>query len=262
MSPANLDDKTVRRYLLGHADDVEQQRVEEALLLDETGRRQIAIVEDELIEEYLAGELKAAELSAFQDHFLAPKSRRENLRLAESLRAYIDRHPGAATAPPRRAWSSMSRFALAAAVLAIVAAAWLALNNRATPPIETAQKARTEQAASAPAQPFVLTLSPGLLRSGGGGQTVLDTRPASSSVELHLVLPQGTLGSASYSAALSTVEGREAWRQADLKPQNGAIIVLIPTSSLSRGDWRLALTGTTGGKTENISSYYFRVLFD
>jgi hypothetical protein len=49
MSPANLDEKTVRRYLLGHADDVEQQRVEEALLLDETGRRQIAIVEDELI---------------------------------------------------------------------------------------------------------------------------------------------------------------------------------------------------------------------
>jgi len=66
-----VDDITIRRYLLGQATDLEQQQAEELLLMDETGRRQIAIVEDELIEEYLAGELSGDELSSFESHFMA-----------------------------------------------------------------------------------------------------------------------------------------------------------------------------------------------
>jgi hypothetical protein len=38
---------------------------------------------------------------------------------------------------------------------------------------------------------------------------------------------------------------------------------VIPVSLLSRGDWRVALAGTSPqGKTSDLSSYYFRVLFD
>ena len=259
MSPEALD-KTIRRYLLGFADDLEQQQVEEALLLEEAGRREIAIIEDELIDQYLAGELNRAERAAFQSHFLAPKSRRENLRFAKALQQYIKDHPDPSRIPARSAWFTMPRFAMAAAVVAVVAAAWVAMSNRASAPVQVAQtQVVTEKAKP---QPFVLPLSPGLLRGAGSGP-VLDKRPASESIELHLALPQEASQLSSYSATLATVEGREVWHQADLKPENGTIKVLVPTSSLGRGDWRVALSGTSAqGKTEGISTYYFRVLFE
>lgn len=263
MNPESLDDNTIRRYLLGFGDDLEQQQVEEALLLDEAGRRQIAIVEDELIDQYLAAELNRAEIAAFESHFLAPRSRREHLRFAKALQQYIKDHPEAAKVPSRNAWFTMPRFALAAAVLALAAAAWLALSNRPSVPLQTAQNrpASVEESKNAP-QTFILALSPGLLRSGGG-EPAIETRPALPSVEIHLALPQETSGFASYSATLATVEGREVWHQSGLQPESGSIRVVIPTSSLSRGDWRVALSGTSSkGKLEAVSNYYFRASFD
>jgi len=258
-----VDDITIRRYLLGQATDLEQQQAEELLLMDETGRRQIAIVEDELIEEYLAGELSGDELSSFESHFMAPPSRRENLRVARALRRYIDEHANAAVpAPIRRAtWFAIPRFALAASVLVIAAAAWFGVRSRNNH-VQTAAGPAPAPAATAAPQAVVIALTPGLLRSGGA-EPVLKTRPEAASIEFDLQLPPDAAGFAGYSAALSTVEGREVWRQAELRRDGNTVKISVPTSSLARGDWRIALAGTTAqGKPSTVSSYYFRVLFD
>ena len=260
--PEALDDNTIRRYLLGLAEDLEQQQVEDALLADDAGTRQIAIVEDELVEQYLGGELNRAEKAAFETHFLAHNTRRENLRFAKALQQYIKDHPEPATTPSRTAWFTMPRFALAAAVLVILAAAWLAVINRPSAPVQTAQNQAVPAEKAVPAYPYVLALSPVLLR-GAGSEPVLDQRPASESIEIRLALPQGTSEFTSYSATLATVEGREIARQSGLKAENGSVTLMVPTSSLARGDWRVALSGTTSkGKTAAISSYYFRARFE
>jgi hypothetical protein len=260
-----LDDDIIRQYLLGQAGEFEQDRIEHALLLDETARRQIAIVEDELIDEYLAGELPADERSPFESHFLAAESRRRNLRFSQALHLYIKEHPEAAPARARKGWSLLwPRFAAAAAVVAIGVAAWLGYSQRSRINDSAPQQAaRTGNAITpTPVPTVVLTLAPGLLRSGGQ-ETVLKARPAGASIELHLQLPQEASGFASYNARLATVEGNEVWRQAGLQRDGNTIQVTIPTSLLSRGDWRVALAGTSSnGRTSDVSSYYFRVLFE
>ena len=259
-----IDDGTIRQYLLGEADDFQQQQVEESLLVDETIPRQMAIVEDEIIEEYLAGELTPAERANFELHFLMPQSRRENLRFSRAFRQYIEKHPEAApkAAEPRSRWSPWwPRFAVAGAVVAIAAAGWLGLNRR-TPGTPTQQVSRNRAPVAAAPPTIVLTLTPGLLRSGGQ-ETILRTRPAADSVDVHLELPQESSGFARYRARLATVEGNEVWSQGELKREGNSVNLTIPTSRLTRGDWRVALSGVSPqGKSSDVASYYFRVLFE
>lgn len=263
-----IDDITIRRYLLGQADDAEQQQVEEALLSDESGRLHIGVVEDELIEQYLAGELPADERSSFESHFLAAESRRQNLRFSQAFRKYMEEHPEANPRPAtaRAGWPILRlKFALALAAAAVIAAAWLALSyrdSRGELPAQPEAARSGSEPVPAPAQIAVLTLTPGLLRSGGQ-EPVLRTRPTGTSLELHLVLPQEGFGFGSYSAKLGTVEGKEVWRQTGLQREGDTIRVAIPTSLLTRGDWRVAVSGASAqGKTSEVSSYYFRILFD
>ena len=88
MSAGIIDEAMIRRYLLGIASENEQQQVEVALLAEEGLLRLVAVAEDELIDEYLAGELSAAEAASFQSHFLAAKSRRHNLQFGRAIRRY------------------------------------------------------------------------------------------------------------------------------------------------------------------------------
>ena len=259
-----IDDGTIRLYLLGEAGDLQQQQVEELLLVDETVRRQIAMVEDELIEEYLAGELTPGERASFELHFLMPQSRRENLRFSQALRQYIEKHPEAAVAEPHRRWSLWwPRVAVAAAAVAIAAVGWVGFSRRTPGSASPAQQAnRNPTPLAAAPQTVVLTLTPGLLRSGGQ-EAVLRTRPAADAVEVHLQLPQEASGFATYSAKLATVEGNEVWSQAGLKGEGNNVNLTIPTSHLTRGDWRVVLFGVSStGKSSDVASYYFRVLFE
>lgn len=265
----SLDDITIRKYLLGQAGEFEQQSIEDALLTDEDARRQVSVVEDELIEEYLADELSAEERSHFESHFLAPETRRRDLRFSQALHRYIKEHPEAAkleAAPARKGWSLLwPRFAVAAAVLIVGAAWWVGVIQRGRRNEAVAKQPAAGTAvatAPAPLPTEVLILTPGLLRSGGQ-ETILRTRPASASIELHLQLPPEASGFAAYSLELATVEGKEVWSQSGLQRDGNTLKVVVPTSLLSRGDWRVALAGTSPqGKTADLSSYYFRVLFD
>src|SRR4051812_45126538 len=83
-----LDDSSLlRQYLLGMLDDeVVQGRIEERLMVDDEYTAQINAAEDELIEEFLDGELSADESDRFNRFFLAPPERKRQLRLTRDLR--------------------------------------------------------------------------------------------------------------------------------------------------------------------------------
>ncbi|HET6978742.1 MAG TPA: hypothetical protein VFI24_20590 [Pyrinomonadaceae bacterium] len=80
---------TVRRYLLNQLNDAEQKAVEHELLADETFSEELDIVEDELIDAYLNGELSRQERKRFERFFLAHETRKDKLRGGQTLKRHF-----------------------------------------------------------------------------------------------------------------------------------------------------------------------------
>lgn len=82
-------DSEVRKYLLGMLGDlVKMRQIEQQLLVDDQFAEELTIAEDQLIEEYLDGELSTTEEQRFLSHFLVSNDRRERVSLARNLRKY------------------------------------------------------------------------------------------------------------------------------------------------------------------------------
>jgi len=92
----DLDEKEkVRMYLLGTLRDQDEMRqIEEDQLINDEFEENLSIAEEELIEEFLDGELSEAERDRFVSHFLLTPERKHKLSLIRNLRKYA-----AATAP-------------------------------------------------------------------------------------------------------------------------------------------------------------------
>ena len=112
----NLNDQnTIRRYLLGEVtEEGELRLVEERLLTDDEYFEEIAVIEDELIDQYVSGSLNPGEQEKIESHFLATAERRRKLRFAQALRKYVSAAGVAAAVSqtPRKrfdaqAWASL-----------------------------------------------------------------------------------------------------------------------------------------------------------
>jgi CHAT domain-containing protein len=111
MSTNAIGNNDLRRYLLGLLPEGAALReLEERLLDDADFQEETVRAESALIDEYVMGALPADEIAAFEGHFLAHPTRREQLRLARALRAYAQENaPQAQTAPavapaPKAGW--------------------------------------------------------------------------------------------------------------------------------------------------------------
>ena len=134
----DVQQQSIRQYLLGAPLEADQQQlIEERLMTDDELCEQIEIVEDELIEQFLAGELSASERVQFEEAFLSTAERREKLRVARALNAYVMKQaapaPAVDVADARKVihvpfWSrrpAVAYVGLAAAVLVILFGALL-----------------------------------------------------------------------------------------------------------------------------------------
>src|SRR5690349_9221879 len=101
MGRKNRDKNAIRRYLLKQLSAAEQETIEFRLLSDETFADELEIVENELIDEFLAGELSADERTTFEEVFLAHHERRRKLTAGQAMKRYLEANPP--TAPQARA---------------------------------------------------------------------------------------------------------------------------------------------------------------
>ena len=137
------EDIVIRKYLMGGLQPDEQLQLEERLFLDSEYFQMMKAAEDDLIDDYVYGELSPPEREGFKKYFLSTPDRQEALRIAQALKQYTSNHPlqksMASTgehqrhAPsnqtffsflraPRQIW----RLPLAAALLlAVIGASWL-----------------------------------------------------------------------------------------------------------------------------------------
>jgi hypothetical protein len=274
-----LDDRAVRRYLLGLLPEAEADALEESYFGDPEVFDHIRGVEDDLIDDYVAGRLAPAAVAAFEAGYLVREPLRQRVEAARAL------HLAARPAPARPAAARSPRWfgplAFAAALAVAITGAVLALRARAPRPAsaptslahaETAAPSATPGATpsagpSAAPSPspvplagrhILLALSPTLLR-GEGGAAEARIPPRTDTLVLQLqVMPSEVLGVTRLDALVETVEGARVWSGAAERVQdreNLAAQVAVPVARLPPGDYLVTLSG--GGET--LHRYFFRV---
>jgi hypothetical protein len=80
----------IRRYLLGELTEAEQTAFEWELLADHDKFEQVCEIENELIDSYMQGEMKGADLERFEGHYFSSSLHRERAAIAETLLVNID----------------------------------------------------------------------------------------------------------------------------------------------------------------------------
>src|SRR5215203_1317038 len=86
----NYEQNAIRRYLLEQLSDSERAAFELRLLSEEPLSGEVEIVEDELIDDYLAGELSSADKSRFDEVFVSTAERESKLKAGQAMRRYFE----------------------------------------------------------------------------------------------------------------------------------------------------------------------------
>ena len=102
MSLNRDDESTLRHYLLGQLSQDDQQAFEQQLMVDDGAFETLMAIEDELVDEYLNGELSGQDRTSFETHFLATPERQEKLRFGGSFKKFVSAHDEQKSFAPRR----------------------------------------------------------------------------------------------------------------------------------------------------------------
>jgi len=141
-------DAAAVRYLLGVATEQEKTALEETLFKDSSALEEISAVEDELIDDYLSGELPSGERDQFEKAYFASPERRQRVEFARTLRNRLAQ--GSAPQIPQARAPAVSKFPLLLAAAAVLFALLAALfASDALRLRREARQLQAEQAASA-----------------------------------------------------------------------------------------------------------------
>jgi hypothetical protein len=256
----NSDDlKTIREYLLGQLAEEEQQALEQRLLTEDDLFQELEIVEDELVDDFVAEELTANERAQFEQYFLSSPERQQDVRFAAGLHRYVagKTDPAGETsispaAPEltwqervRIAWTSQTQLlriaAIAATVVIIAGVFWLVRNNRQLP-----QTYAT----------FTLTLSKNN-RADSEPATEVKLPLNADAARLYLKLPEPVDQSARYRVELLKDTG-EATAINSVALLDNSAVVEIPAAQLARGQYALKVyVVKPDGTDQRINGSYF-----
>ena len=268
------DSARARRYLLGEADEEERTAIEQEYFAHEDAVDRIAAAEDDLIEDYLAGELSAAERDSFERGYLSTPRHRNRVETVRRLMTYSAASAASSSNDTTRAASSgrslryMPWLALAASLVVIAAGAlWMLSPFRVTVPAVVDNRAIQPSAPatttpSPAARIFALTVSPvGVRGSAEGPSGVIPAGVDTVSVRLESDGENRSL--TARRATVRTVAGREVWQGPVSTTANPPGIVAridVPAASLPVDDYLITLYGTDrAGKESEWAQYVLRV---
>ena len=268
----------IRQYLLGQLPTEESSQIEERLLTDAAFYEELLIAEDELVDDYLSGELSDSDRESCETHFFLTPERQQKKRFALTLKKYVNAvgqtQPGESIAideiskdadevagrlPKKRWFLSLLPFGnpivsysfAAAALLIVFGTAWIVVKNW------------TSQTPQEPGKILAVALTPGVARDDSGTIKEITIPPGTDAVQLDLRIG-GDVQYQSYRASLQTIEGVEKLRVSDLKTTATANGVIVPLKAaaglLTRGDYYVKLSGLNPrGEYDDVGRYSFRV---
>jgi methionine-rich copper-binding protein CopC len=251
MTPIQELQKRIRPYLLGQLSDGAGEELEQNMLTNAELFEELLVVEDELIDEYLASQLDQDERARFEQHFLATPERHEQLRFAQALNRYVtvasQRETAAGNFWPASKSSPTFLFRAAAAlavVTLITGMAWFILHRSSTP--ETFATLH-------------LTISQST--RGEGAQAPKIKLPLTEdALKIVLRLPDQSPTAGSYHVELESDNGQK--RSLKTLAQDGqSVTVVIPAGELKRGQYSLKLfaVGADGAEQRINGNYFFTV---
>jgi len=137
LKDAIISEELLVRYLLGKMSDQERDRVDEQFFGDRDFLEQLLTVEDDLIDDYVRGELSPSDRRQFEEFFLRSPDRHRRVALARRWMNVAARSSGTikkVEAAPKTSWREKFRFnapwfmvPLAASFLLAATILWLGL---------------------------------------------------------------------------------------------------------------------------------------
>ena len=262
----------IRQYLLGLAPEEELSKLDERVVTDGEFYQELLIIESELIDEYLSGELSEAERAGFESHFLVSPERQKQLRFAKSFHSYLNEkaperdlepsvdeavdRPTVVPKPPPRPWYSsflpirspaLAYATMAALLVLIVGISWWLLRSRA-PESGTI---------------YAVTLSARPTRGVEAAETKFRIPAGTGLVQLRVPLPPDEYPA--YRVVLLSSDNSELWRGSNVKGTVEAgthfLTANVPARLLPPGTYKLKVSGVLAdGKIEDLPGYQFTVI--
>lgn len=254
----------VRLWLLGLLSQEQGESLEQRLITDTGAFDEIPIVEEELIDEYLSGELSERESAAFESYFMNSAERRQQFRVAKAWRSYVEREdpfgrhtdPEAENLPSfvkqqpsflasLNAWKIPLTAGLSVLVIIVV---WISYKSSPT--------------TRGPS--LAVFLEPAVQTREGGALPQINVPRNIETVELHAKLPKGQ--SKNYRAVLFDAGGNTILTNDNPTIDTSGteidvVVVPVPAARLTRGQYRLQLDiSHPNGSPETAASYRFLVV--
>src|SRR5258705_783167 len=136
---APLNEQNIRQYLLGKLSEPEQVEIEDRAFEDQRVLEQILAVEQDLIDDYVSGDIPEERQQDFQKHFLASAERREKIAFAKALASVVNERPAAINVVTAPSWRTrlaaffsrpVTAYAFAvASLLLFVVGSWLVVDR-------------------------------------------------------------------------------------------------------------------------------------
>lgn len=255
----------MREFLLGTLDGVHKTQFEERILTEPGVYEELLVVEDELIGQYVAGDLSAVEQRQFENHFLITAERHKNLRFGKALQAYaisrlnlterkqspIPVHSFSLLRTPLRRWSTVAVLATVLGCAGIIFVRGL-VNKREAAFVVPQTSSRV----------VTVTLLPGTAGTEGSETQRVIVSPKGAEVKLELELSNPTFRN--YKSELFR-ENKSLQVSDELtieaKGEQRVVPFTITGEMLSPGDYQVKLSGVLdSGADAFIDNYSFRVI--
>src|SRR5215211_4393780 len=93
------EQQTIKQYLLGQLSTAESEALEQKVLTDPEFMDAVSLIEDELIEDFVANELPDRDKEHFIQHFLSTPHQHQKLELVEAVHTYFGGDVASSSAP-------------------------------------------------------------------------------------------------------------------------------------------------------------------
>ena len=284
MTDEILTDSQMRQFFLGQLDEHQRQQVEEIFVCDAETRERILIAEEDLIEDYLDGNLSPEDQQRFRTHYLTSPQQQQKLRVTRSLRQAGVDEAARATNVVTPVSSSPSKWRtfldslglrnrlvaipVVAALSAIVIAGSIWIYRSQQSNVEEERRLAIQKQLEELNSPSAITASlgkPGIFSTVLSNISVRSIKksvsvPAGAAIVELWLMRSGRDPYPSYQVELRNLSSNEKFVIYNLHPEVGpqgeAVRIRLPTSLTTRDDFRLTLFGVaTGGQVENLEDY-------
>ena len=259
----NIDKEVLRSYLLGTLEAEPRAELEERILCDPPVYEELLLLEEELIDQYVADGLSKAERQQFETHFLITDERQKKLRFGQLLKRYLSSQAVPALSEEHSCSATQSN----GSFQKVLSPARVCGSSRGRTRDRPALLVGTQKTSGTTGGPTGLV-------SAGGGSACAGLGGVTGHYYPHSVIipPQGfnvklelALANSSFKNYKSELFRENKPLQTDAlrmetKGEQQIVPLTITGQTLSPGDYQVKLSGVSdSGQDEFIDNYSFRV---